>query len=42
MQRKSVTVGIATVTQESFESQYYITRTPFGTRTPFSMTAPTL
>src|SRR4029434_9546640 len=31
---------MATVTQESFESQYYITRTPFGARTPFAMTVP--
>src|SRR4029434_3055738 len=31
---------IATVTQESFESQYYITRALFGTRSLFAMTAP--
>src|SRR4029434_9037781 len=37
---RNASVCIATVTQESFESQYYITWTPFGTRTPFGMTAP--
>ena len=47
VQRKSITskkvsgwrnasVGIATVTQESFESQYYITRTPFGMTAAFT------
>src|SRR4029434_8638982 len=33
-----LSVGIATVTQESFESQYYITRALFGTRSLFAMT----
>src|SRR4029434_4364113 len=33
-------VSMATVTQESFESQYYITRALFGTRSLFAMTAP--
>src|SRR4029434_4436038 len=31
---------MATVTQESFESQYYITRALFGTRSLFAMTQP--
>src|SRR4029434_6221213 len=35
-----LSVGIATVTQESFESQYYITQALFGTRSLFAMTAP--
>src|SRR4029434_3540920 len=33
---RNASVGIATVTQESFESRYYI----FGTRSLFAMTAP--
>src|SRR4029434_1557213 len=36
---RNANVGIATVTQESFESQYYITRALFGTRSLFTMTA---
>ena len=35
---RNASVGIATVTQESFESQYYITRALFGTRSLFTMT----
>ena len=38
---RNASVGIATVTQKSFESQYYITRALFGTRSLFAMTAPT-
>ena len=37
---RNASVGIATVTQESFESHYDVARTPFGARTPFAMTAP--
>ena len=37
---RNASVGIATVTQKSFESQYYITRALFGTRSLFAMTAP--
>src|SRR4029434_2336816 len=37
---RNANVGIATVTQKSFESQYYITRALFGTRSLFAMTAP--
>ena len=37
---RNASIGIATVTQESFESQYYVTRTLFGARTLFAMTAP--
>ena len=37
---RNASVGIATVTQESFESQYYITRALFGTRSLFAMTEP--
>src|SRR4029434_4286506 len=37
---RNANVGMATVTQESFESQYYITRALFGTRSLFAMTAP--
>src|SRR4029434_6658401 len=37
---RNASVGIATVTQESFESQYYITQALFGTRSLFAMTAP--
>src|SRR4029434_10513658 len=37
---RNASVGIATVTQESFESQYYITRALFGTRSLFTMTTP--
>src|SRR4029434_2009886 len=33
-------VYIATVTQESFESQYYVTRALLGARSLFAMTAP--
>src|SRR4029434_2301488 len=36
----TMSMGIATVTQECFESQYYITRALFGTRSLFAMTAP--
>ena len=36
---RNASVGIATVTQESFKSQYYITRALFGTRSLFTMTA---
>ena len=36
---RNASVGIATVTQKSFESQYYITRALFGTRSLFAMTA---
>ena len=36
---RNASVGIATVTEESFESQYYITRALFGTRSLFAMTA---
>src|SRR4029434_10815974 len=38
---RNASVGIATVTQESFESQYYITQALFGTRSLFTMTVPT-
>src|SRR4029434_8014650 len=37
---RNASVGIATVTQKSFESQYYITRALFGTRSLFAMTRP--
>ena len=37
---RNASVGIATVTQKSFESQYYITRALFGTRSLFAMTEP--
>src|SRR4029434_7744249 len=37
---RNASVGIATVTQKSFESQYNITRALFGTRSLFAMTAP--
>src|SRR4029434_4700197 len=36
---RNANVGIATVTQKSFDSQYYITRALFGTRSLFAMTA---
>src|SRR4029434_9211948 len=36
---RNASVGIATVTQKSFESQYYIPRALFGTRSLFAMTA---
>src|SRR4029434_1792127 len=35
---RNASVGIATVTQKSFESQYYISRALFGTRSLFAMT----
>ena len=35
----TMSMGLATVTQESFESQYYITRALFGTQSLFAMTA---
>ena len=37
---RNASVGIATVTQKSFGSQYYITRALFGTRSLFAMTGP--
>ena len=37
---RNASVGIATVTQESFESHYDVARTPSGARTPFTMTVP--
>src|SRR4029434_10935670 len=37
---RNASVGIATVTQESFESQYYVTRALFGARSLFAITAP--
>src|SRR4029434_1253814 len=35
---RNASVGILTVTQKSFGSQYYITRALFGTRSLFAMT----
>ena len=37
---RNASVGIATVTQESLESQYYTNRALFGTRSLFAMTEP--
>ena len=34
---RNASVGIATVTQESFESQYDVTQTLFGMTAPFTM-----
>src|SRR4029434_9260851 len=39
---RNTSVGIARVTQKSFESQYYITRALFGTWSLFAMTVPNL
>ena len=36
---RNASVGIATVTQESFKSQYYVTRAPFCFWSLFAMTA---
>src|SRR4029434_3463868 len=38
---RNASVGIATVTQKSFESQNYVIRALFGTRSLFAMTVPT-